>query len=218
MKKNSEKNIESDIVKSLLSDEDNEIGTNFYTDTESIIISNNKKSDIIKTISIIVLSCMIVILAILIYFKYSEPKSKKVKSKDLYQEAYNYLKFKEDSKLNKLYCTKEITENTNEVSSKETTIYYFNGSEILTSIYHKEISLSSNYEDYFDEMKKNYEQSLEQDYQYPNVKKNIMSGENKILVTVITEKSEEENSLGLPIYVNYDDAKQALKDAEYICK
>ena len=161
---------------------------------------------------------MIIFVIVLNVTKYKKPADEKKISSDLYKEAYNNLTFKEDNKLDKLYCSKDLTENTQEIKSKEVIIYYFDNNEMKTYIYHKEISLSDEYMDYFDETIKQHKNSLSNDYPYPNVKSNIVSNGNKILVTVITNKSDDNNAAGLPIYINYEAAKQSLEDNNYECK
>ena len=141
------------------------------------------------------------------------------KEKTIFDTAYENIKFSENKKLKKLYCSKNNTTSESQVNDMEYSIYYYDDkNELQTYIYHNYIKLTDEYMDFYDKMYNNYKESLEKDYNYDNVKTDIISNKNEILVTIVTNKSTEEKSLGLPNYVNYEAAKQEKISEGFNCE
>ena len=218
MKMKTKKGAESSVVEDIVKNED--LGTIITSNPTSLLlkIQKHKINDKKKNTAIAVLSIMIIIMIVLIILKYRKPKLSNKNKLDIYEEAYDNLKFKENSNLEKLYCTKNLTIDKNEVDAKEVLIYYFDKGGLETFIFHREIDISDNYMDYYDEMVSQYKKELSNDYSYPNVKSNIVSRKNKILITILTEKSDSAKALELPKYFAKDAAKNSLNSAQYDCK
>lgn len=228
MKKNSpekkSKAVESSLVSQIVNTnmQPNNVGGVNSTKIENkygefFTMDDNKKVVIGSVVAIILIVLVILIIFLMGFFK--KDKEQEPGSKTLYEEAYEQLSFEENTKLKKLTCKKTTTEESMEVNEEETRIYYFDHDEVDAMIFHNDIVLSENYIDYYETMVKEYQKSLKEDYQYDNVKTNIIEKDNEMLITIIADnKKETENKLGAPNFVNYEDAKMTMIDSGYTCK
>lgn len=221
MKKNMTHNVKSDIIENLVQNGNiDQVGARQTTNATSKFFRNlNNQGD--NKVMIIAFLAIILVIVILIFaiVKSNSNKKDTKENKSLYDIAYETMGFKENSKLKKLYCSKKTTNEEDEVQEEEIRIYYFDGDEVDTVIYHNDINLSDDYMDYYDTMYDEYDKSLANDYKYDNVDTNITKGENRLLITVIAyNKREGEKKLGVPKFVNYEDAKKTTIDSGYNCK
>lgn len=214
------KNISSSIVSNLINDTN--VGakvTTGITNKYSKKIGTTKDNRKVIICASVAILLVIIILVVVLLLGRKGPKSKDKESTSIFDIAYDTMGFKEDKSLKKLYCSKEVSsEDNKEVIDNDIQIYYFKGDDIQTVIYHNDISLTDNYMDYYDTMYKEYDKSLEQNYNYDNVDTNLTKGTNRMLVTIIIYGDRTgDNVLGLPNFVNYDDAKKASIDDGYTC-
>lgn len=184
---------------------------------DSKIIKNKKNTKIIYIIVLI----LVVVLVGVVYFiftKKTEKDNNVPVENTIFTSAYKKLDFKEDKKLKRLYCSKTNTNEQSQVNDTEYSILYFDdNNEIQTYLFHDYIKLTDEYMNFYDEMYDNYKESLDNDYKYSNVVTDITKGEKEILVTVLTKKSDDKNTLGLPNYVSYEAAKQEKISEGFTC-
>lgn len=185
------------------------------------IFNFNKKTTKDKIVLALGVVMILIVVAVLVYFLFFNKKKEEVSNdnKTLYDIAYETMGFKENTKLQKLYCSKKSSESGEQVNGVETVIYYFNDDEVETSIQHLDIKIKDEYMDYFDSMYKSYDESLTNDYKYDNVDTNLTKGDKELLTTVIIYNSKKvENKLSVANVTNYDDAKKTYVDAGFSCK
>ncbi len=214
---NVNKDIESDVVKSLIDvNAINNVGT-----TSSNSMFNKYLNKIKCNKKVLIGGIILIVIVIIIGFLLLNNKKKVEEEKKLtiYEEAYKNMEFNENKDLKKLKCSKKTTGEDLEIQEEETKVYYFNGNEIDTYILHNYVSLSEEYEDYFSTMYNEYKKSITNDYKYDNVKTGLTDRERELLITVIVDnKSTSENKLGTPAFINYEDAKKSLIDNGYVCE
>lgn len=177
---------------------------------------NESKESKVKLILIFLLILVIIVIVFVLFFK-KEKQEEEPKNQTIFERAYSNLNFKESSSLTKVYCSTNVS-NGSEVTDEKILIYYFDNNELTTYISHDDIKLSNNYMDYYDEMYDKYLESLRNDDKYKNVKKSIEKGENEILITIITTKSNSNTAISLPSFVSPTEAKQKAIADGYTCK
>ena len=170
-----------------------------------------------KKYLIILFILAIIVIGSIILFISLKSKTGPEEPVDIYERAYSNLGFKENQSLTKVYCTMDYS-NGSEVINKKTIIYYFNNNELTTHIIHNDVILSDTYMDYYDEMYEAHKKSLEQDYNYKNVRVNIEKDKNEILDTLIITKASGEKMLELPNINGAEDAKRLANSRGYSCK
>ncbi len=215
-------NVPSNIVRTITdsSDQDNfNIGTNVVSVAKNHSKGGNKVGSIIILLFIIITIVSLIILICLDCKKDESSNLSTNTNKTIYEEAYENMNFREDPSLKKLSCSKKIPNDNVAIQEQETLVYYFFEENIEISIYHTDISLSNEYNDYFDKIYNEHEKSLKTDYDYDNVDTNITRRDNEMLITVITyAKRDGKKKLGIKPFLSYDDAKVAAINDGYICE
>ncbi len=217
------KDVKSNIVSSIIKEnsENYNVGAVEKSNITSKVMNftpKNKNDQKVVTIACVVIGVVIVFLAVSLIIRGRKNEKPNTETESLYDIAYKEMKFKEQDNLKKLTCSKTTTEEGTEIKEEEKNIYYFDGNEIDTIIYHTDITVSDAYMDYYDDMYNAYSKSLETDYKYDNVDTNLTKGKNRLLVTIITyNKREGQNKLGTPSFVNYEDARKSSVDNGYSC-
>lgn len=215
------KEVKSNIVSKLVN---NNVGVNSkisYAQSKFSLLHPQKNNDKKIILSGIILITLIIIISIVLFFLSNNDKLEKDKKKDksLYEETYDNLKFKEDNSLNKLYCTKNVVSEKNNMSTKKIEIYYFKNDQLVTSIFHTYIVLEDKYMDYYNSIIDSYSKSLEDDYNYSNVKTDLLSKDNTLLVTILVDNVlNNENIYKISNFDGYNEAKKALIDSGFACK
>ncbi|MCM1053869.1 MAG: hypothetical protein NC483_07855 [Ruminococcus sp.] len=215
-------NVHSDIVQEI-TELNSQVNTTVGRNVVNMVKPYTKSSN--KLGSVIIISFIIVLIAILIVLIFVDSKKIVAQSpnndpeKTILEKSYESLKFKEDTTMKKLTCSKKIPNDNAGIQEHETLIYYFAEDKVEIYIYHTDIVLTDEYIEYYDKIYNEYEKTLKNEYNYDNVDTDITRFDNEMLVTVITYKNKDGNKkLGIKPFLSYNDAKIATINDGYICE
>ena len=212
------KGVKSNIVNELIT---NNAGVNakISSATGKLNISNQKDSNNNNNkiiISGIILILFVIIISVILFVLYNKKEEKYEKSKTIYEESYENINFKENKDLKKIYCKKDNIIDKNNTKAERIEIYYFNDEKLVTTIFHTNITSNGNDKTAIIDF---YSDILEEDYNYKNVKTDLISNDENILVTVfIDNTSTAENLYKITNFDGYNNAKKTLTDSGFSCK